>query len=226
MGVEVCGTQVERDWRGGIDDREALALADLLGGLADGGLELGLLDGVDVVEHGLDRAELLDELHGCLLADAGDAGDVIGRIAFEGLEVRDLLGQDAVALEHVFGLGVDHGVALVGAVHPEVDLGCDELGDVAVHAHKVGVDALLRRLNGERAHEVVRLVALQLVDGDAERLDHLAGALHLAGELLALLVGHGDTRGFVSVGDLVSEGGTGGVEGDDYMCGFQLAEHV
>ena len=137
-----------------------------------------------------------------------------------------MLGQHAVAFKHIFRTLVDDGVALVRAVHPEVDFGRDELGDVTVHAHEAGVDTLLRGLDGERAHEVVRLVALQLVDGDAERLDHLAGALHLAGELLALLVGHGDTRGFVSVGDLVAEGRSCGVERDDDMRRLELAEHM
>jgi hypothetical protein len=98
-----------------------------------------------------------------------------------------------------------------------VDFARHELRDVAVHAHEEGVDAFVSRLNRERAHDVVRLVAGQFEDGDAKRLDDLARALHLARELLALLVGHWDPRGLVRIGDLVAEGRAGAVEGDDDM---------
>ena len=57
-------------------------------------------------------------------------------------------------------------------------------------------------LAGERADEVVRLPALELVDGDAEGLDELA---HL-GELVAQVVGHLATRRLVVGEGLVAEG--------------------
>src|SRR3989442_14863735 len=96
MSVEVGGRQIEGNGRFDVDNREALALADLVCGVPYGGLELRLLDRVDVIEHRFHGSEMLDELDGRLLTDAGDAGDVIGRVAFEGFWVRGLLGQDAV----------------------------------------------------------------------------------------------------------------------------------
>ncbi len=88
--------------------------------LCDQALLLGRLDLVRAVEHLLDRAELFDQLGGGLVPDAGDAGDVVRRVALKGLEVRHLVREDEIALLDILGCFVDDGVALVGAVHPEV----------------------------------------------------------------------------------------------------------
>jgi hypothetical protein len=61
-------------------------------------LALGAGDLVDVGEHALEVAEALQEVGGGLVADAGDAGDVVRRVALEAVEVGDLLRRDAVAL--------------------------------------------------------------------------------------------------------------------------------
>src|SRR5439155_5213894 len=51
---------------------------------------------VGMVEHLLQRAVLSDQLPGGLVADSGNAGDVVGRVPLEADEVRHLLGTDAV----------------------------------------------------------------------------------------------------------------------------------
>ena len=66
----------------------------------------------------LDGAELVEETHCGLIADAGHAGDIVRCVALERLEVRNLLRQDAVALLNLLCSLVDYGVALVGPVHP------------------------------------------------------------------------------------------------------------
>ncbi len=103
---------------------------------------LGAADLVDVREHLLERAEALDQLAGGLLADPGDAGDVVRGVALQAVEVGDQLRRDAVA--------VDHGLAVVdlglgdparGRHHLHEALLVDQLEDVAVagddhHRHR------------------------------------------------------------------------------------------
>ena len=114
---------------------------------------------------------------------------------------------------------------MVWAVHPEADALLDELGDVGVHGDEVGLDSLPGGLGSERAHEVVCLVVVLLDHRYAERLDHLAAALELAVELLALVVGHRDARRLVGLGDLVAERDRALVERDDDVRGFEFGEH-
>ena len=143
----------------GGDGRHALAVAGLLLVRAQDLAQLLRLHLVEVLVDVLDAAELLDQLRRRLLADAGHAGDVVRGVALEPLEVGHLLRLDAVALAGPL-LVVDHGVALVGAEHEEVDAGLHQLGDVAVQGDDVGLEALLRRLAGQGAQDVVGLVAL------------------------------------------------------------------
>ena len=72
-------------------------------------LALRARDLVDRLEHLLERAELLQELGRGLVADPGDAGDVVRGIALEADQVGHQLRRHAVALDHSFGV-VDLGV--------------------------------------------------------------------------------------------------------------------
>ena len=113
------GTSVHR--------RQLLRHARVVGVLDQVLLALGAGDLVDRVEDRLEVAEALEQVGGGLVADAGDAGDVVGRVALEADEVGHQLGRDPVA--------VDHGLAVV-------DL---RLGDAAArghHPHAFGVDEL------------------------------------------------------------------------------------
>ena len=86
----------------------------------------------------------------------------------------------------------------------------DELEHVQVAGHDRRVEAARFGLDGERADDVVRLVAGQLVDRDAQRLDHLADLR----ELVAQVVRHALAGGLVLGVLLVPEGRALEVEGD------------
>ena len=60
--------------------------------------DAGVLDLVEPAEQGVERAELLDERLGRLLADAGDAGNVVRGVAPQGQDVDDPVGLDAEEL--------------------------------------------------------------------------------------------------------------------------------
>ena len=81
------------------------------GQFLDGG---GLcLDVRHLLVEGLDAAILLDEIHGGLLSHTGDAGDIVGGVPHEGLEVDHVDGIEAVLFpegrrSHVLGSGLAH----------------------------------------------------------------------------------------------------------------------
>ena len=115
------------------DRRELLRHAREVGVLGEVLLALGARDVVDVREHALEVAPLLQELRRGLVADAGDAGDVVARVALEPVEVGDELGRDAVALDDrlvVVHLRLGDPAARRHDLHDAV--GVDELERVAV----------------------------------------------------------------------------------------------
>ena len=143
----------------------------------------------DLVEPGEQRvevAELADELGRGLLADAGHARDVVGRIALERLVVDHLVRPQAEALVDP-GDVVHDRVLDPGAGRHQPDPRRDELEHVEVDGDDRRLEVLARvELAGDRADDVVGLVARHLVDRDAQRLDDLADL----GELVAQVVGH------------------------------------
>ncbi|HWH05635.1 MAG TPA: hypothetical protein VNT23_04275 [Gaiellaceae bacterium] len=138
-----------------------------------------------VLDHRLERAVLRHELARRLVADPGDARDVVARIALQADEVGHLVGADAVAELDPLG-GVDVHVRDAARRHHQADVLGAELERVAVgrddarpHPGRVG----LRR---ERRDHVVRLPALELEVAVAESLnDRPQGR-----ELLPQQVGH------------------------------------
>ena len=86
----------------------------------------------------------------------------------------------------------------------------DELEHVEVAGHDRRLEAAPFGVDRDRADDVVRLVARQLVDGDAQRLDHLADLR----ELVAQVVRHALAGRLVLGVLLVAEGRTLEVEGD------------
>ena len=91
----------------GLDGDEVLALEQLLRMLAHEALYAGRRHFVHALDERLGAAELGDKFHRRFVADAGNAGDVVGRIACERLHVTLLVRfEPAVALAH--GLHVVH----------------------------------------------------------------------------------------------------------------------
>ncbi len=92
-----------------VHGRQLLGDAGVIGVLGEVLLALRPGDLVDVLQHPLEGAELLQQLGGGLVADPGDAGDVVGGVALEPDQVGDQLRRHAVALDHpvaVIDLGV------------------------------------------------------------------------------------------------------------------------
>ena len=126
-----------------------------------------------MLEHALERAVLRDQLAGGLVADPGDARDVVGRVALEPDEVGHLLGRDAVAGEDALGR-VDVDVGDAARRHHQADVVGAELERVAVGRDDAGLDPRLVGARGERGDDVVRLPALELEVPVPERLDDRA----------------------------------------------------
>ncbi|CAK7285478.1 hypothetical protein SGPA1_31351 [Streptomyces misionensis JCM 4497] len=146
-------------------------------------LALDLVDALDQLGEG---AELVDPLGGGLLADAGDAGEVVGRVAAQGGEVRVLGGRQAVLLLDLLrgepgqlrdALGrVQHGGVLA-----------DQLEGVAVAGDDQHLEALGLGLGGEGGDDVVRLEALHGEARGVHRVQELADQFDLALELVGAL---------------------------------------
>ena len=162
-------------------------------------LALGAGDLVDAGEHALEVAEPLEQLGGGLVADAGDARDVVAGVALEADEVGDQLGRDAVAVDHALAV-VDLRVGDPARGRHDPHALADELVRVAVAGHDHHGDAAAARLLDERGDHVVGLEAL---DGDvpvAERLDQRAQVRPLELEQ----VGPGGALGLVVGRDLLA----------------------
>ena len=140
---------------------------------------------VCVRDHLLHRAVLRNQLPGCLVADTGNARDVVGAVAFQTDEVRDLLGLDPVARLDALGCVHLH-VAHTARGHHERDVVSDELEGIAVGRHDRRLDAGLVGARRKRRDHVVRLPALELEVAVAERLDDRAEVR----KLLRKQVGH------------------------------------
>ena len=97
-----------------------------------------------VLEHRLERAVLRDQLPGGLVADAGDAGDVVRGVALQPDEVRDLVRPDAVARLDALRR-VDLDVADAARRHHQADVVRDELERVAVGRDDARPDPAPRR---------------------------------------------------------------------------------
>ncbi len=180
---------------------------------------------VEVLVEVLDRAELLDERRRRLLAHPRNAGDVVGGVALEADEVGDLGGRHAEALDHA-GRRVDlHvGHAAPRGHHPDVVV--DDLQRVAVAGDHERAAALPLGLFGERAEDVVGLVARLHQVGDAERVHEARQVRPLPRERL----GHGRPLRLVAVELVVAEGLLAGVPGHRHggrlELGDELEEHL
>ena len=149
--------------------RQLLRLPRLVGVLGDVLLARGR-ELFGVLDHLLERPVLRDQLPGGLVADPGNARDVVRGVALEPDEVRHLLGPDPVArLDAVGRVDVDVGDAARG--HHQRDVLRDELERVAVGRDDGRLDPGLVGLRRERGDHVVGLPALELEVPVAERLD-------------------------------------------------------
>ncbi len=141
---------------------------------------------VGVLEDRLDGAELADEVARALVADPGDAGHVVHRVADEGEHVHDALGGDAPLLLDRLPVEARRAAPLAAGVQHEDVVG-HELQEVLVRGDDDDLQALLDRLPGEGRDRVVRLEAGHLDDRHPQRLAHPADVRHLHREVVVHL---------------------------------------
>ncbi len=172
----------------------------------------------------VERAVLGDELARGLVADPGDARDVVARVALEPDEVRDLVGPDPIpGLDALRRVDLDVRDSPRG--HHQADVLGDELERVAVGRDDARLHSRLVRPGRERGDDVVGLPALELEVPVPEGLDDRTEVR----ELLAEQVGHRAAVGLVLGGDLLAMDGPrvpGDRDAAGLVVGQQLEEHV
>jgi hypothetical protein len=202
------GRQVELDRQVADNRREVAPEEDLVAVLAELVAELRRRHLVEARQELVQRPELADELRSRLLADARDARDVVGRVALERLVVDHLVGTQPEPLVDLRDV-VHHRVLDTGPGRHQPDAGRDELEHVEVDGDDRRLEVVVVvELPGDGADDVVGLVALLLVNRDAQRLDDLADLR----ELVPQVVRHLDASGLVVGVLLVAEGRAGKVE--------------
>ena len=156
---------------------------------------------VDSVVEGVEATELADEPGGGLLADSGNARDVVGRVALQRLEVDHLVRPQVVALPDLVDV-VDHRVLDALPRGHQADARGHDLEHVQVACDDRRVEVERLRLHRQRADHVVGLEARELDRRDAHRLDDPADLR----ELVAEVVGHALAGRLVFRVLLVAEG--------------------
>ena len=136
-------------------------------------------DLIEVLVHAFQRAELADERLRALLADAGNAGDVVDRIAPDRHHVDDFLRRqtehfdDAVRVVQRLAAGVIKANAVA-----------DELEKILVARRDHDVVAAIARRAGERADEIVRLPFRRTDHRNAKALEHLVNERYLHDQIV------------------------------------------
>ena len=203
-------------------DADQLAAAvRVLGMLGQGGSELLLRQPGRLLQQPVERAELGDQRPRALLADAGDALDVVAGVSHQGEDVDHLVRPHPELLLHRRLVEPGSVVARVEYPDPIVH----ELEEVLVAGDDGHVEVRRHRPRGQGPDHVVGLEALAGDDGDPQRR---ARVVHL-GNLLDEVFGHRTPVGLVVGRELVPEGRPLEVErGRDELRGLlgdQLAQH-
>ena len=169
----------------------------------------------------IDRAEARHELTGRLIANAGDAGDIVGGVAREGEKIRNEAGIDAELRRYFLPPHVDVFHAVVDG-----DGITGELHEVLITRDHDGFCPFGLKPADACGDDIVGLEAFLLEARYAHCLDD---SLHI-GELKAEVSGHGRSRRFVFLGYLCPECGPPGIPDDHERFGFaltyQLLQHV
>ena len=167
---------------------------------------------VDVRVHALERAEVVQQLHGGLFTDTGHARDIVRRIAHERLEINQANRVEAVFLAEGGGvIGLVGGLSHAGGDQHNGRAAADKLQAVAVTGYDHAGVAVLVRAAADGAEQVIRLVARLFAPDDAQRIEHLLCQRQLCGQL----VRHSLAGGLVGVEFKVAEGFLLHVKADD-----------
>ena len=177
--------------------------------LFDGG---GL--GVDIRKlfiNGVHAAIFLNKIHSGLFTHPRYAGDIVGGVSHEGLQVDHVDRFKAVLLPeslrgHILGGGLAH----AGGHQLHLGVGGDELKAVLVAGDDDAVPAGRLAFPGNGADQVIGLPPLHFIAGDVQGIQHLFQHRHLHPQFLR----HGLPGGLVRLVRLVTEGRGVEVEGD------------
>src|SRR5690606_9904337 len=173
---------------------------------------------VEVLHDRVGRAVLRDQLRGRLGADALRAGDVVGAVPGERLDLDRLLRRVAARRGELLGTE-----QLAARGVPQLDLVREDLVEVLVLAADAQLDVLVLEPLGDRRDDVVGLVSLELVDPDAHRRDDLSDALVLGVEVVGRVVAVRLVLGEVA---LAQRRRVADVEGDRQVVGPEVPQHV
>ena len=201
-GVEVdasrpAGRPVERQRNVVVEADQVAAEQRLIAEFQQVLLPFCALHFAGVVEHGLQRAVLFEQLPGELRPDQRHAGHVVHRIADQGLEIDHLSRRDSPVGEQL-RLVVDFILADVVDLHP---LG-DQLAAVLVAGHQEALPAELVGPASDGGQHVVGLVGFAVQRGNAQGGDHPANGRKLRGQV----VGHFGPLHLILLVHLVPEG--------------------
>src|SRR5579859_6462263 len=154
-------------------------------------------DSIETGEKRFGRAEMADESAGGLLTDAGDALDVVDRVAHQGHDVDQRTRFDPKAIAYFARprTAVTHGV-------PQRDVRTDELHEVLVAGDDDDVELVACPAYRQRADDVVGLVA---VDDDAVDAEGANRAMDVR-DLHLQIGGRLDAIGLVVLEEVVAKG--------------------
>ena len=176
---------------------------------------------VQMVVHAVQGAEVLDQSHGGLFADALHTRDVVGGVAHQALHFDELLGLNAILF--VDGIQI-HGLrfaAAHGAGGQQHGGGLThQLQAVAVSRGQKAVVPAGLAGSGQRAQNVVGLPAFCRYLAVAQ----VGEQFFQDGHLLGQLVRHGVAGALVAVVHFVAEGGVLQIEGHGHLVGLTLPE--
>ena len=174
---------------------------------------------LDMLVHAVERAEVVQQLHGGLFTDTGHARNVVRGIAHERLEVDEMDGVEAVFLAESGGVvGLIGGLAHAGGNQHNGRAAADQLEAVPVTGYDHAGVAVLVRAAADGAEQVIRLVARLFAAGNAQGIEHLLCNRQLRRQLIR----HALAGGLVGVEFEVTEGFLLHVKADDGAVGLLL----
>ncbi len=211
--------QVQFDREVALNDPQLLAQERRLAVFGQSVAGTRVADFVQVRHHVFDRPVFLQEGGGRLVPNPRHPRDVVRRIPFQALVVRQLLRLKTIPLLNAFQI-VDNGVreTTTGGQHAHV--GVDELERVCVAGDDQGIHAGFLSLPGESTQHIVRLVAFDLVNRHVQRFHQFTDAVHLDAQRVCHLRPVGLVLGVLLLAATVA-----GIETDGDVVGFLLFEY-
>ena len=172
--------------------------------------------------HSIQASELLQQLSRCLGAHPGHAGDIVGGVPHQSLQVNEFFGLKAIFLtEPGFVIEGGAGLARLGDYQLHMDIFIDQLETVPVAGDDHALPAFRGADSPYGADHIVGLPALAFVDRDVHGPQHILHNGHLHGQLF----GHPLPGGLVAVIAQVPEGGAVKVKGHADRLGLLLLFH-